>query len=77
MYISIMAHSAKIIDRFGGIRPMARELGVWPSVVQGWKERGIIPPRRHSQILNAAQNAGIAIDPIDLINTSDSEKGAA
>ncbi|MEJ2027135.1 MAG: hypothetical protein P8X52_06715 [Limibacillus sp.] len=41
----------KVIEAFGGIRPMAQKLGVAASTVQGWKERGVIPPARHERIL--------------------------
>ena len=50
-----------IIDRFGGIRPMASKLGVAVTTVQGWKERGHIPPGRFVQIAEAAARHGIDI----------------
>src|SRR3954470_20302088 len=55
-----------IIDRFGGIRPMATKLAVPVTTVQGWKKRGIIPQLRHADILAAAVRENIAIDPAEL-----------
>lgn len=51
----------EIIDRFGGIRPMAAKLGVAVTTVQGWKERGHIPPGRISQIIASAAEHDIDI----------------
>ena len=56
----------KIIAQFGGIRPMAGKLGVAVSTVQGWRERGAIPPRHHDRVREAARAAGIEIAPADL-----------
>ena len=51
----------EIIDRFGGIRPMASKLGVAVTTVQGWKERGHIPEGRIAQIIQAAAEHGIDV----------------
>lgn len=45
----------EIIERFGGIRPMAAKLGVAVTTVQGWKNRGHIPENRREEILKAAE----------------------
>ncbi|HRQ83255.1 MAG TPA: hypothetical protein PKZ97_19240, partial [Azospirillaceae bacterium] len=37
----------RVIERFGGIRPMAAKLDAPVTTVQGWKKRGAIPPARH------------------------------
>ncbi len=55
-----------VIQRFGGIRPMAQKLGVPVSTVQGWKERGVIPANRREEVLAAAARHGIAWEPGDL-----------
>jgi uroporphyrinogen-III synthase len=52
----------RVISAFGGIRPMAHTLGVAVSTVQGWKERGVIPPGRQAQVLEAAAAKGIDVD---------------
>lgn len=48
-----------LIERFGGIRPMAAKLEVPVTTVQGWKERGAIPDRRWTEIAEAARRNGI------------------
>ena len=55
-----------VIQRFGGIRPMAQKLGVPVSTVQGWKERGVIPSNRREEVLGAAARHGIVFEPGDL-----------
>ncbi len=67
--------TAQIIDRFGGIRPMATKLAVPVTTVQGWKKRGIVPQARHADILAAAARETIAIDPADLAATDPAPAG--
>jgi hypothetical protein len=55
-----------VIQRFGGIRPMAQKLGVPVSTVQGWKERGAIPTNRREEVLAAAARHDIVWEPGDL-----------
>lgn len=55
---------ARVIEAFGGIRPMANKLSVPVSTVQGWKERDSIPATRHAQILLAAQSHHITLDEV-------------
>lgn len=43
-----------VIERFGGIRPMAAKLDIAVTTVQGWKNRGAIPESRYQAILDAA-----------------------
>lgn len=50
---------SQIIDKFGGIRPMAAKLGIAVTTVQGWKARGHIPENRRQQILEAAKSLGV------------------
>lgn len=52
----------RIIAAFGGIRPMAKALGIAVTTVQGWKERGAIPLKRAAEIREAAARAGIDLD---------------
>ncbi len=59
----------QVIDRFGGIRPMAAKLETPVTTVQGWKKRGVIPAGRHADILAAASRAGIALTPAELAQT--------
>ena len=59
-----------VIQRFGGIRPMAQKLGVPVSTVQGWKERGAIPANRREEVMAAAERHGIALEASDLAAAS-------
>ena len=54
-----------IIERFGGIRPMATKMEVPVTTVQGWKKRNVIPANRRDQVMEAA--AENDIDLSDLI----------
>ncbi len=45
-----LTSAASVIAAFGGLRPMAKALGVAASTVQGWKERGHIPESHHAAI---------------------------
>lgn len=59
----VMTQAELIISKFGGIAPMARILGHKnASTVQGWRERGTIPPRQHQAIWEAAKANGISLD---------------
>lgn len=49
----------EIIERFGGIRPMAAKLGIAVTTVQGWKNRGHIPENRRTEIIAAAATHGV------------------
>ncbi len=60
----------QIVERFGGIRPMAAKLDTPVTTVQGWKKRGIIPQSRHPDILAAATREGITLEP-DLLAQTD------
>ncbi|MBT3930606.1 MAG: hypothetical protein HOF34_07810 [Rhodospirillaceae bacterium] len=51
--------ASKIVDAFGGIRPMAARLDVPVSTVQGWKQRDTIPAARMEAIRAAAAAEGI------------------
>lgn len=48
-------NAEKIIERFGGIRPMATKMNVPVTTVQGWKKRNVIPANRRAEVLAAAQ----------------------
>ncbi|HCP01182.1 MAG TPA: hypothetical protein DIT35_06795, partial [Rhodospirillaceae bacterium] len=54
----------RIIDAFGGIRPMATKLKIPVSTVQGWKQRNRIPAGRMATVRVTAAAAGIVIDEI-------------
>lgn len=54
-----LQNAEKIIERFGGIRPMAHKISVPVTTVQGWKKRNVIPAGRRDQILAAAQENNV------------------
>ena len=56
----------EVIQRFGGLRPMANKLQIAVSTVQGWKARGHIPAARQEDILAAARKYAIDISESDL-----------
>ena len=60
-----MTVAAKIIERFGGTRAMARLLGKPPSTIQSWKEGGFIPAHHQSDVLRAAREADVGLAPED------------
>lgn len=63
-----------VITKFGGIRPLARMLGIDHSSVQRWTRPlskrgsgGLIPSRHHQRILTLAREQGVEIDAANLI----------
>ena len=54
-------HGEEIVERFGGIRPMAAKLEVPVTTVQGWKKRDAIPVSRRDDIINAANQYNISL----------------
>lgn len=50
-----------VIERFGGIRPMATKMNVPVTTVQGWKKRNVIPGNRRDDVLEAARTHGIQV----------------
>ncbi len=57
--VSTPNEAERIIAAFGGIRPMAKALGIAVGTVQGWKERGAIPLKRMGEIRESAARVGI------------------
>lgn len=59
-----VGNGAAIIERFGGIRPMASKINVPVTTVQGWKKRDAIPLSRIEQIQQAARDHNLDISDI-------------
>ncbi len=59
-----------VIERFGGIRPMASKLDVPVTTVQGWKERGQIPERRWPEIEAAAARHGVSLASLEGVTSA-------
>lgn len=55
-------NAAEIIERFGGIRPMAAKMGVAVTTIQGWKQRNSIPAARADDLISAAKVHGVSLD---------------
>lgn len=68
-----MTPAEHIISKFGGINPMARKLKIPPSTVQGWKDRGFIPAKRQSEVLERATEEGIELSHADFFEAIDRE----
>lgn len=82
--LDALKNASVIIERFGGIRPMAAKVGAPVTTVQGWKKRDVIPGTRRDDVLKAANEN--SIDLSDLMEgesrmasatTASVEKGAA
>lgn len=57
----------KVINAFGGIRPLARILGIDPATPVRWQERGgAIPRWHHDHILRLAKHLQIKLTRLDL-----------
>ncbi len=59
-----IGNASLIIERFGGIRPMATKMGIPVTTVQGWKQRNAIPFNRRDDILKAATDNGLNLDEL-------------
>lgn len=54
-----VGNAGEIIERFGGIRPMATKMNVPVTTVQGWKKRNVIPGNRLGDVMAAARSNNI------------------
>ena len=69
-------NAGDVIERFGGIRPMASKMGIPVTTVQGWKKRNIIPGNRRADILSAAKSNAIYISDLVASSTSAEQPNA-
>lgn len=69
-----LLNASAIIERFGGIRPMAAKMGVPVTTVQGWKKRDVIPGNRRDDVTRAA--AENDVDIADLLSDSAANQNA-
>ena len=72
--IDALKNASVIIERFGGIRPMAAKVGAPVTTVQGWKKRDVIPGGRREDVLKAANENNI--DLSDVLGTAPTVSGA-
>ncbi len=72
-----LENAEEIIEKFGGIRPMAAKTGVAVTTIQGWKKRGVIPGARMESILEAASEHDVdlsgLVDGAASLETADEE----
>ena len=73
--LDALKNASAIIERFGGIRPMAAKVGAPVTTVQGWKKRDVIPGGRRDDVIKAANEN--SIDLSDLLNNEKSSITAA
>jgi hypothetical protein len=59
--------AALVIDEFGGIRPLARALGLAPVSVLNWKKHRAVPPRRWTQVFALARKRGMRLTLADIM----------
>jgi len=50
-----------IVERFGGLTTLAKSLGVGPSTISYWLNKGIVPWRRRTELLDLAKRLGIEL----------------
>lgn len=62
-----------IIERFGGIRPMANKMDVPVTTVQGWKKRNVIPGNRRIDVLQSARRHNVDLSDLDAKNHNQNE----
>ncbi len=58
-----MSYVDKIVDAFGGVRPMAQKVQRPVSTVKSWKERGSIPDANKPDVLAVAKAEGLDLRP--------------
>ncbi|MAI60865.1 MAG: hypothetical protein CMH29_00355, partial [Micavibrio sp.] len=57
-------NAVEVIERFGGIRPMAKKMDVAVTTVQGWKKRDVIPGARRQSVISAAKEHEIDLSDL-------------
>ncbi len=62
--VDALKNASLIIERFGGIRPMAAKVGAPVTTVQGWKKRDVIPGSRRDDVLRAANENHIDLGDV-------------
>lgn len=56
-----------VIHRFGGIRALATLLGIEPSSVMRWRDRGVVPSSRMQELMKLSQQLGVELTTDELI----------
>ena len=58
-----------IAERFGGLQAFANAIETNKSTVHRWLVRGLIHPRHHQAILEAAAREKVKVKPADFVDT--------
>lgn len=69
-------NAEEVIQRFGGIRPMANKMDVPVTTVQGWKKRNVIPGNRIDEVLKAAQHNDVDLSGITIKGVANENEGS-
>lgn len=64
-----MSYVEKLIDAFGGVRPMARAIGRAPATVHGWRKRATVPDHEKVRVWRTAGSLGVDLSPLDFLPT--------
>ncbi|MCC2603036.1 carph-isopro domain-containing protein [Sphingopyxis yananensis] len=72
-----MIYENSLFKLFGGIRPMARALGVPSSNVDSWRRVGRIPAEKQPHVLNVALSLGLPVTAHDIIFPLGSDASSA
>lgn len=68
-----MNYVSRIVDAFGGVRPMSAAIGKPVSTVHSWKVRGSIPDEAKTAVLTRAHELGIPLRPEHFFPLSDDD----
>jgi len=60
-----MGHISQIIEKFGGVRPMAAALGKPKSTVHSWLVRGSVPDDAKAEIIAKSDELGFGVELAD------------
>ena len=69
-------NAVEVIERFGGIRPMASKMDVPVTTVQGWKKRNTIPEDRVDDVMKAAAEHNIDLSGLERVQAEVANENA-
>lgn len=58
---------ALVVQAFGGVRKLARLLGVDPSTISRWSSTGRVPSGMQRQVLQLAWDTGVDLTAHDIV----------
>ncbi|WP_409455722.1 carph-isopro domain-containing protein [Paracoccus sp. (in: a-proteobacteria)] len=72
-----MTYVVKIVQAFGGVRPMARALRMPHATIHSWSVRGSIPDAHKGKVLGAANILGLRLEKSDFFPSDQTPEDAA